>query len=248
MEILFIFAMISELSFLLNKFPERTSEKIGEYTLYKMKHQKNNIYILHSKIGSLDTAISLTKALNKIKPDFIINAGTAGSHDANLNVGDIIIAKEVININQIKTKYKKLYEGSNSLDWELNTFEEGEDNDKLKIYYGEEKLIKLIRIISFTNKIGVKEGRVASGDIWNREIDRIKFFNEKYSTVCEEMELYIIYKICEQENIPCIGIKIISNNEINGQEYDNKVSQYLDDFLYKIIINISNYDNILKDK
>ena len=62
------------------------------------------------------------------------------------------------------------------------------------------------------------------------------------------MELYIIYKICEQENIPCIGIKIISNNEINGQEYDKNVSQFLDDFLYKIILNISNYDNILKDK
>ena len=192
MEILFVFAMISELSFLLNKFPERTSEKIGEYTLYKMKHQKNNIYILHSKIGSLDTAISLTRVLNKIKPDFIINAGTAGSHDANLNVGDIIIAKEVININQIKTKYKKLNEGSNSLDWELNTFEEGEDNDKLKIYYGEEKLIKLIRIISFTNKIGVKEGRVASGDIWNREIDRIKFFNKNIQLYVKKWN-YILY-------------------------------------------------------
>ena len=59
MEILFVFEMISELSFLLNKFPQRTSEKIGEYTLYKMQHQQNNIYILHSKVGSLNTAISL---------------------------------------------------------------------------------------------------------------------------------------------------------------------------------------------
>ena len=94
----------------------------------------------------------------------------------------------------------------------------------------------MIRIISFINKIEVREGRVASGDIWNKEKDRIKYFNEKYSTLCEEMELYSIYKICEQEKIPCIGIKIISNNEMNGQEYDKTVADYLDDFLYKIII------------
>ena len=91
-----------------------------------------------------------------------------------------------------------MYEGSNSLDWDLYTFSEGEyDNlkDGIKIYYGDENLIKMIRIISFINKIEVKEGRVASGDIWNKEKKRIKYFNEKYSTLCEEMEfiLYIKY-------------------------------------------------------
>ena len=84
----------------------------------------------------------------------------------------MILAKEVININQIKTKYKELYEGSNSLDWELNTFSEGDDNnfnDRIKIYYGDINLIKIIRIISLINKIEVKEGRVASGDIYGIE-------------------------------------------------------------------------------
>ena len=185
---------------------------------------------------------SWDEVLNIIKPDLVINAGTAGAHDINLNVGDIILAKEVININQIETKYKELKEGSNSLDWELNTFSEDEGNnfsDVIKILYGNKKLIETIRKISLMNKIPLKEGRVASGDIWNKEKDRIKYFNEKYLTLCEEMELYSIYKVCEQEKIPCIGIKIISNNEMNGQKYNKNVSKYLDDFLYKIILNIS---------
>lgn len=244
MEILFVFAMISEFMYLLEKFPERSKEKIGEYTYYKTKYNKNNIYLLHSKIGSLNTAISLTKFLNNIKPDIIINAGTSGGHNKKLNVGDIILAKDVINVNEVETKEKEFNKGSNSLEWELNTFyEEDEEKDfegRFKVYNGDKDLIEKIKIIGITNKINpIIEGRVSSGDIWNKEKDRLKLFNEKYSSSCEEMELYSIYKICDQEKIPCIGIKIISNNGMNGQKYDLRVTKTLDEFLYIIIKNIS---------
>jgi len=244
MEILFVFAMKSEFMHLLEKFPERTEEKIGEYTLYKTKYGKNIIYFLHSKIGSLNTSISLTKTLNKIKPDIIINAGTSGGHDKNLNVGDFILAKDVINSNEIETNEKELNKGSNSLEWELNTFyEEEKEKDfegRIKIYNGDKDLIEKIKIIGISNNFKpILEGRVSSGDIWNKEEDRIKLFNDKYSTLCEEMELYSVYKICDQEKIPCIGIKIISNNAMNGQKYDITVTKTLDEFLYAIIQNIS---------
>ena len=225
MEILFVFAMKSEFMHLLEKFPERTEEKIGEYTLYKTKYEKNIIYFLHSKIGSLNTSISLTKTLNKIKPDIIINAGTSGGHDKNLNVGDFILAKDVINSNEIETNEKE---------------KEKDFEGRIKIYNGDKDLIEKIKIIGISNKFKpIIEGRVSSGDIWNKEEDRIKLFNDKYSTLCEEMELYSVYKICNQEKIPCIGIKIISNNAMNGQKYDITVTKTLDEFLYTIIQNIS---------
>ena len=242
MDILFVFAMKEEFSYLLDKFPERKEEKIGEYYYYKIEYPKMNLYILHGGIGLINTSIALTKILNKIKPKFIINTGTAGVHDINLNVGDFILAKEVININEIETKKKELNEGSNSLDWELNTFTEDEEKDfkgDIKIYYGDEGLIKTIKNIGLENNIKIIEGRVGSGDIWNKEKDRIKYFNEKYLTLCEEMEIYSIYKISKQENIPSIGIKIISNNTMNGQEYDRNVMKRLDEFLYKIILKLS---------
>ena len=155
------------------------------------------------------------KFLNKIKPDLIINAGTAGSHDKKYNVGDIILAKEVININSIETLFKEENEGSNSLTWKIITFnedcEEKDYVDDIKIYYGDEKLLTNIKTIGEKYGMKIYEGRIASGDIWNKEKDRINFLHDKYNTSCEEMEIYSIYQICEQENIPCIGIKIFSD-------------------------------------
>ena len=243
MIILFVIAMKVELLYLLDKLKHHKIE-LGDYTYYIAKHQDKTIYILHSGIGLINTSISLTKFLNKIKlkPDLIINAGTAGAHHENLNVGDIVLAKEVININSIETVFKKENEGSNSLEWKLNTFLEDELEKNLennvKVYYGDESLLKKIKDIGIDSKVEIYDGRVGSGDIWNKEIDRIKYFNDKYSTLCEEMEIYSVYTICEQENIPCAGIKIISNNGISGKSYDTSVTEKLDKFLYKIILEL----------
>ena len=74
--------------------------------------------------------------------------------------------------------------------------------------------------------------------MWNKEKDRVLYFSEKYKATCEEMEIYSIYQICEQENIPCIGIKIFSDNIMSGQEFDTSVTEQLDMFLYQIILNL----------
>ena len=239
MKLLFVFAMKNEWNHFLQKLPNITSQKIGIYTYYQTNIQDKTIYILLSGVGSINTAISLTKLLYIIKPDIIINAGTAGSHDKKYNVGDIILAKEVININSIETIFKEENEGSNSLTWKIITFnedcEEKDYIDDIKIYYGDEKLLTKIKKIGDNNGMIIYEGRIASGDIWNKEKDRINFLHDNYNTSCEEMEIISVYTISEQEKIPCLGIKIISNNEMNGQEYDISVSEKLGEFLYKIM-------------
>ena len=108
----------------------------------------------------------------------------------------------------------------------------------MKLYYADEKLLSIIKSIGEKYKMTMYEGRIASGDIWNKEKDRINFLHDKYLTSCEEMEIYSVYSICHQEKIPCVGIKIISNNEMNGQSYDLNVTEKLDEFLYKIILEL----------
>ena len=242
MTILFVIAMKEEFNHLLSKFKDIPESRLGEYTFYKTESNGKTIYILYSGIGMVNIAISLTKFLNKIKPDIIINAGTSGGHDKSLNVGDVVLAKEAININSLETQFKGINEGSDSLTWKLTTFtEEAEEKDfagDYEINYGDKKLISKIKDIGINLGITIYEGRVASCDIWNKEIDRINFFNKNYSTLCEEMEIFCVYTISKQENIPSIGIKIISNNEINQQKYDASVCEKLDEFLYKIILDL----------
>lgn len=242
MNILFVIAMKIEFNYLLTKFSNISEYKLGEYTYYQIELKNKTIYLLHSGIGEISTSISLTKFLNKIKPNIIINAGTSGAHDKKLNVGDIVLATEVINVNSIETMFKEESEESNSLNWQIKTFiEDGVTKNfegEYKVYYGDKNLISKLKDIGNKEGMTMYEGRVASGDIWNKEKVRIKHLNEKYLTLCEEMEICSVYIICQQENIPCAGIKIISNNEMNGQKYDRNITEKLDEFLYKIILDL----------
>ena len=49
------------------------------------------------------------------------------------------------------------------------------------------------------------------------------------------MESIGCYCVCEKFNIPCIGIRIISNNEILQEKIDKSVSINLQKLLEKII-------------
>ena len=137
-------------------------------------------------------------------------------------------------MNSIITPFKKLNEGSNSLIWNITNFISDSENKLIKLK-GDENLIKLIEKVGIKYNINLIKGIISSGDIWNKEIDRINYFNEKYNSLCEEMESYGFYYISLQENIPVISLKVISNNEFNGEKFDKNSTIKLQDFVYNVL-------------
>ena len=70
--------------------------------------------------------------------------------------------------------------------------------------------------------------------MFSRECDRITWISNTFNNLCEDMESIGTYSVCDKFNIPCIGIRIISNNELLLEKYDREKA--ID--LQKILINI----------
>ena len=121
-------------------------------------------------------------------------------------------------------------EGSNPFEWELN--KRAKD-----IKYGDIELVKLFEDeLKNINKNKFYKGILGSGDAFNREYDRITWIRNIFNNDSEDMESIGCYSVCEKFNIPCIGIRIISNNELIHEEIDKENA--ID--LQKIIIDILN--------
>ena len=76
---------------------------------------------------------------------------------------------------------------------------------------------RLIGTVSESKKYiagNVFQGRIASGEIWNRESDRIMYIYKKYGTLCEEMETGAVYTIAKNFDIPVLGIRVITQEEL----------------------------------
>lgn len=239
--ILIQFAMEVESQELLKKIDNLEELEINNYKFYKGNINNYPIVISLSKVGLIHTSSSLTIAIKEFNPQIIINTGIAGATDRNIHIGDIIIGKSCININSYRTSILKEGEGTNPKKWELLTFLSGEE-DRLIEKQANETLLKLAKEQTTNSHGEIYLGKIGSGDVWNREVDRILYLNKKYQILCEDMESIATYTIGNQQNIPTISIKMISDNSITGEEYNREVGKYLNDYILNYIKTI--IDNI----
>lgn len=229
-------AMESEANFLLEKLKNVNWETINQYKFYEGTINSYPVVVCRCNVMSINASIASCIAIQKYHPITIISQGTAGGHGKDIHSGDIIIGQKCVNIMSSKTPAKKDGEGSNSLDWELINFISGEE-DRLIYQLSNEHLVELCKTITYTEGI-VHFGILGSGDVWNKETDRILHLNQKYGTLCEDMESIAIYTVANNFNIPVIGIRIISNNESLGEPFDSNTALECQKFVYEFVLKL----------
>lgn len=213
--------------------------EINKYKFYKGTINNYPVIISLSKVGLIHTSSSLTIAIKEFNPKYIINTGIAGATAKEMHIGDIVIGESCININSYRTANLKKGEGSNPNNWELLTFLSGE-TDRLIEEPANQTMIEIAKKIKNNQHGKIYVGKIGSGDVWNREIDRILYLNNNYNILCEDMEAIATYTVSNQQNIPVISIKMISDNSITGEEYNREVGKYLEQYIIEYIKNIIN--------
>lgn len=223
-------AMDIEIQYIINLLKDKRLIQIAEYEFYE--GTINNIKIVVSKtlVGTINATIATSIGIEKFNPDIVINQGIAGAHKENLHVGDIVIGEKCCNINSYKMPIKSKGKGSNPFEWELNKRAKDIQHANLKLV----DIIEKSLIPNTKNKI--YRGILGSGDVFNREYDRIVWIHDTFNNLCEDMESIGTYSVCNKFKVPCIGIRIISNNELLLEELDKE--QAIE--LQQILINILN--------
>ena len=233
-------AMSSEISYILEKMENIKESKLANYKFYEGTVNDYPVCLIKTEVGLINASSSVTLAIEKCNPCLILNEGTAGGITPEHHKKDIVIGEEIFNIMAVKTPYKELGDGSNSLDWNMVSFIEGEDDRRI-VLKGNQKLIDFIYNLKDKYENGnVFKGVVGSADVWNREKDKLKYLNDKFGVACEDMESISIYTVANNYNIPAVAIKIMSDNELLGEEYEPAVGKYLQEFFYKVLVELVN--------
>lgn len=229
-------AMEVEANFLLEKLENVICKDINKYKFYEGTIKGFPVVICRCNVMSINAAIATYMAIKEYNPIAIISQGTAGALGKDIHKGDIIVGEKCINITSCKTPYKNEGEGSNSLDWNLVSFICGED-DRLEYHYGNKHLIELSKEINYENG-NIHFGTIGSGDVWNQEIDKLMWLHDKYEALCEDMESIAIYTVANDFSIPVLGIKVISDNAILGEDYDRNMGMQSQLFTYELVLKL----------
>lgn len=227
-------AMDIEVNFLISNLlnPKKLTIAGYEFTIGNIGNAK--IVVSKTLIGTINATIATTLGIEKFNPDIVINQGIAGAHKSDIHTGDIIIGEKCCNINAYSAPPKMKNEGSNPFDWEP-------DKRAKEIIETDKNLVnKLENFFEKHSENKIYVGTLGSGDVFSREVDRINWINDKFSNLSEDMESIGMYTVCKAFNKRCIGIRIISNNEITNEKLDKEQAVVLQ----KIIINYLSSDRM----
>ncbi|WML58804.1 5'-methylthioadenosine/S-adenosylhomocysteine nucleosidase [Neobacillus sp. PS2-9] len=228
------------------KFAQRLDkvkvEKSGTFVFYKGKLDNYPVIVAKTGKGMENTAAATAIAIEKYNPIAIINQGTSGGHDPKLNVFDIVLGKRTTNIGSLKTESKNENEGMDPSQWNPMDLmaSEGSGSDpnaeKIRYYEGDKDLLAAANAVKDTYTKGkVVEGTIGSADVWNNEVDRIKWFHTNYGTSVEEMEGAAAAQIADAYNVAFLGIRILSNNKTNGGAYNPNTATANQEYVYEVV-------------
>ena len=186
---------------------------------------------------------SVVLAAERYHPAAIINQGTAGGHQPDLHVFDIVLGVEAVNLGSFKTGYRARGDGSVVADWSpldlLRTEgSAGQDPNAraMRRFRGDPGLLDAARRVRGRYQRGqVIEGVIGSSEVWNSELDRIGHFHDRFGTTAEEMETAAAAQIAGMFGIPFLGIRVLSNNITNDGTYDPKTGEACQEFVAEVI-------------
>jgi adenosylhomocysteine nucleosidase len=218
-------------------------EQVGAWTFWRGTLDGYPVIVSKTLKGVSNSAAATAIAAERYHPVAIINQGTAGGHDQQLHVYDIVLGKYSVNLGAFKTAYRKTGEGSDLLGWKpldlmASEGSAGEDPHEhtMRRFQGSEQLLAAAQSVKHLYRKGrVVEGVIGSGEIWNSELDRIQWFHSQYGTTVEEMETASAAQIAGFFQIPFLGIRVLSNNITNGGTYTAQTGEACQEYVYEVV-------------
>lgn len=200
---------MNEIKKIMNNVQEKN---IYELKFYEGTINNKNIVLVESGVGKVNAARTTQVLIDNYKIDAVINVGSAGSANQELQIGDIVIGKTLV-----------------QHDFDITAFGHPKGyisnvGEKIK---SDENLIKSMEqtIENLQNKeFKIKMGTIASGDIFCTEPKMKEKIRDKFNADAIEMEGAAIAQVCKLDNVPVLAIRSISdspngNNNITFEQY-----------------------------
>lgn len=193
-------------------------KKIYGLTFFIGKINNTEVVLVEAGVGKVNAARTTQILIDNFEIGAIVNVGSAGAANDELDIGDIVIGKKLV-----------------QHDFDITAFghPKGFISNVGQYVESDSKLIKKMEqtIAELQDKeFKIKIGTIASGDIFCTEIKMKEKIRSKFEADAIEMEGSAIAQVCKLDKVPFIVIRSISdspngNNNITFDQFLEKASK-----------------------
>jgi adenosylhomocysteine nucleosidase len=206
-------AMECETTPIRNKIKNYIIKEKAHMIFHKGRYESREIVLVTSGIGKVNAAVCTQILIDDFSVDLIINVGVAGGIKTDIELGDVVIALDLIqhDVDGSSCNYRLGQVPK------LSTFS-FKCNDSL--------VEKAFSNIDKDWNFKVHKGRIITGDQIISSTNRIDFFRKEFDPHAVEMESAAIGHTCYLNNIPFLIIRAISDyadENLNSVYDDNEI-------------------------
>ena len=220
-----------------------TETRVQGWTFWTGQIDGYPVIVSRTQKGMTNAAAATALAIERFHPRAIINQGTAGGHDADLHVMDIVVGTESVNIGAFKTGVRAAGQGTSFDEWrpmDLIRTEGSAGQDPkawmMHRFPGDPALLAAATAAKGTYTQGrVVDGVIGSSDVWNSELDRIRRLHEEFGTTVEEMETAAAAQVAGMSQVPFLGIRVLSNNITNDGAYNGASAEACQTYVLAVL-------------
>ena len=220
-------AMDVETDRAVGRLEDRREESIAGFRFWYGRYAGLDLVVSRTEVGMVSAAAATVLGIQRFTPSLVLNQGTAGAHRSDLHVGDIVVGRTCVDIQSVLMPKRGAGEGMEPAAWTLWDFDADMPPTALE---GDARWAERFEAAPYAGG-QVLAGRLGTGDVFNREHDRILWLRAQAGEDCEDMESLAAYRVCRRFAVPCLGLRIISNNELTGEPYCREVGEDLQDFI-----------------
>lgn len=233
-------AMNTETEVLIRALKNPVAYREMNYLFVAGTYKNYPVVIVRTEIGMANAAASTALAIKKFNPVAVINQGTAGGHDSALKIGDIVIGERSFDYAAFKSSYTAAGAGIDLTQQEnIGTYAYDQTSGKFQAYteyFADKTLLDVAEKVAAAHKeFNVATGVIGTANSWLNSVDYINFLNKAYGSSCEEMETNVVAQICQNANVPFIGIRVLSDNILHDDRYVPESAKTCQDFVLLVV-------------
>ena len=206
-----IAAMDEEINSIKKIMRDISVKEIYELEFIQGKINTKDVVLVKCGVGKVNAARTTQILLNNFEIEYVINVGTAGSLNENIEIGDVVIGEKLV---------------QHDFDITAAGHEKGYITGVGKLFYSDKNLVEKAKevIQGINENFNAFIGTIATGDIFVQDIQVKERIKAEFNADCAEMEGAAIAQVCTLANIPFIVIRSISdkpngNNAIDFEKY-----------------------------
>lgn len=184
------------------------SKKAG-MDFYKGKLQGKDAVVVRSGIGKVNAGICTQILADDFQVDCVVNTGIAGSLNAQIDIGDIVLSSDALQHDMDATGFG----------YEMSVI----PRMPVSVFQADEHLIEVAKQACQKVNPDIKTfvGRVVSGDQFISNKEKKDWLEEQFHGFCTEMEGAAIAQAAYLNGIPFLIIRAISDkaDDSAGMDY-----------------------------